>query len=81
MAGFDRRTVTIAPGRERLYDDREWRDALVLLRAGRIELEGTSGARCRLARGAIFWLDGVPLRALLNRGDEPAVLAVVTRRE
>jgi hypothetical protein len=33
-----------------------------------------------LGRGATLWLAGAPLRALRNRGTEPAVLVAVSRR-
>jgi hypothetical protein len=80
MDGFVSRVVTIAPESELLYDEGEWIDALVLLHVGQVELEGRCGARCTLRHGAIFWLDGVPLRALHNIGRGPAALIVLTRR-
>ena len=71
--------MAVAPGRERAYDEAEWRGALVILARGRIELEGLSGARRTFAAGAALWLDGLPLRALHNHGREPAVMITFTR--
>ena len=77
---FDRRAVTVPAGGTHPFDAAEWRDALVVVAQGAIELEALSGVRLRLDRGAVLWLAGLPLRALHNRGAEPAVLAAVARR-
>jgi hypothetical protein len=73
------REVAVAPGADRPYDAAEWRDALVLVKSGEIELRGVSGATCSFARGDLLYLDGVPLRGLHNPGPEPAVLVAVSR--
>lgn len=77
---FDVRAVAVAPGSERPYDEEEWRDSIVSVSCGEIELECTSGARRRLGNGDVLWLAALPLRALHNRGPEPAVLVAVSRR-
>jgi hypothetical protein len=77
---FERRVVVVAPGRERAFDDAEWRDALVVVEHGEIELECTGGTCRRFGRGDLLWLIGLPLRALHNAGREPAVLVAVSRR-
>lgn len=66
--------------RGRAYHEREWRDSLVVVEKGSIELETMSGARLRLGSGAISYLMGLPLRELHNRGSVPAILAVISRR-
>ena len=73
------RVVEVAPGADRPYDAAEWHDALVLVRTGRIELRGVSGARRAFGTGDLIYLQGVPLRALHNPGAEPAVLVAVSR--
>jgi hypothetical protein len=73
------RVVAVAPGGDRPYDEDEWRDALVLVRSGEIELRGVSGASRSFGRGDLIWLEGVPLRVLHNPGSEPAVLVAVSR--
>ena len=76
---FDVRVVAVPPGAERPFDAAEWQDAIVLVRSGEIELRGVSGASRSFGRGALIWLDGVPLRLLRNPGSEPAVLVAVSR--
>ncbi len=72
--------ISIAPGLEYPYDEAEWRDAVVVVERSVVELEGVSGRRDRLEPGAVLWLVELPLRALHNRGREPAVLAAVSRK-
>jgi hypothetical protein len=83
--GFRRRLIAIAPGHSRVYDQAEWRDAIVVVEHGEIDLECTepecpAGGRHRFTHGDVLWLDGLPLRALRNSGREPAVLAAVSHR-
>jgi len=78
--GFELRVVTVAPGHQRAYDQAEWRDALVIVERGEIDLECLGGSWQRFGRGDVLWLDGLPLRQLHNRGREPAVLVAVSRR-
>jgi quercetin dioxygenase-like cupin family protein len=78
---FDVRWVTVAPGGRRPYDEADWRDALVIVERGPIELECTAGGRRSFKSGDIMWLVGLPLRALHNPGPEPAVLAAVSRSD
>lgn len=79
MPTFRTLAVPVAPGCERAYDDADWRDALVVVERGEIELESLDGEAWRFARGDILWLTGLPLRALCNRGREPALLIAVSR--
>jgi hypothetical protein len=73
------RVRTVAVGPDRPFREVEWRDALVIVEQGEIELEGASGARCRFGPGDVLWLGGLPLRALRSSGAEPAVLVAVSR--
>jgi hypothetical protein len=70
--------VALVPGRARPYDEAEWRDALVVVEHGEIELECSSGRRRRFGSGAVLCLNGLPLRALHNCGLGPAVLSAVS---
>ena len=79
-SSFRRRVVTIAPGRARLYDAAEWRDALVVVEQGEVHIECRAGRFRPFAQGAVLWLTGLALRALHNRGPQPAVLVAVWRR-
>jgi hypothetical protein len=77
---FELRVVSVAPGCEHVYVEDEWRDAIVVVEEGAIDLETICGARRHFERGAILWLTGMGLRALLNPGTETALLSAVTRR-
>ena len=77
--GFLLRAIAVDPGCERPYDEAEWRDAIVSVTRGEIELESENGARCRFRTGDVLWLAGLPLRALHNPGSEPVLLVAVSR--
>lgn len=77
---FEVRVVDIAPSAVRLYNAAEWRDALVVVEEGEIELESLHGSHRRFGRGAVLCLTGLPLRAIHNRGPQRALLVAVTRR-
>jgi hypothetical protein len=78
-SGFELRTVTMEVGAARIYNEAEWRDALVVVARGEIELEAVSGDSRRFGRGSVLCLVGLSLRALRSRGPEPAVLVAVSR--
>jgi hypothetical protein len=77
---FQRREVRMDPGSSCPFDAAEWDDALVIVSAGVLELEGLSGRRWRFPRGAILWLTDLPVRTLHSSGEEPLVLSAVSRR-
>ena len=77
---FVRHAVTVPAGGSRAYDEDEWRDALVVVQEGVIELEPPSGDRVRLECGAILWLTPLRLVALHNPGTVATVLLAVARR-
>jgi quercetin dioxygenase-like cupin family protein len=77
--GFHTRRIVFAPGAERRYHESEWRDAIVVVESGRLELEWSSGSRRGFGSGAVLWLIGLPLRVLRNVGSRPTVLVAVSR--
>jgi uncharacterized cupin superfamily protein len=77
---FTRREVVLGPGDRRAYDAAEWRDALVIVKRGELDIECRAGGRMRLVAGDMLWFAGLPLRALENHGSEPVVLMSVSRR-
>ena len=77
---FELRTVPVPPGSARSYDADEWRDALVIVEHGEIELESLRGTVHHFECGDIVSLTRLPLRALHNRGPVPAVLIAIARR-
>jgi hypothetical protein len=80
-AAFRLHVVAVAPGGRRRYEAAEWRDALVVVERGSIELETDCDGTRRFERGDVLWLAGLPVRALHNRGAVPAVLVAVSRQE
>jgi len=78
-SGFDVRVVVLWPGCERPYQAAEWRDALVEVDRGQVDLEFCSGARRRFGPGDLLWLAGLGLRALRNCEREPAALVALFR--
>ena len=79
MTAFERRVVVVGPGEARRYDAAEWRDAIVTVGGGAIDVEPAAGAAVRFVAGDVVAFDGLALRALQNAGDEPAVLVAVRR--
>jgi hypothetical protein len=77
---FVRREIVLAPGGERAYVAAEWRDALVFVEQGSLELVGRSGTRRRLECGATLWLWDLPLRALRNPGSVNTRIVGISRR-
>lgn len=79
MARFEVRAVPVPPGSALPYVDGDWRDALVVVACGEIELECVDGTRRRFATGEVLWLSGLPLHAVHNSGSGAALLAAVSR--
>jgi hypothetical protein len=77
--GFEVRAVALAAGVTRIYNEAEWRDAVVVIARGEIEVEVLGGETHCFRRGSVLCLAGLPLRALRSRGPEPAVLVAVSR--
>ena len=76
---FRRRVVELTPGEELDIDCDRWRDALVVLESGEVELECAVGERRRFAAGSVLCLLP-PVRFLRNSGSEPARLIAISRR-
>jgi hypothetical protein len=74
------REVDMPPRSSFPYRDADWRDALVVVTRGEVELESIGGCRRRFGRNDVLWLAGLPLRAVHNRQAEPARLLAVARR-
>lgn len=77
---FRRRTLRIEPGHSRPYLAPEWRDCLVVIESGEVDLEAVSGVRHTCRRGDVLWLAGLDLRCLANRGEQAVVITTVSRR-
>ena len=78
--GFEVRQVAIPPGSELLNIDDRWRDALVVVERGEIELVCRGGTRRWFSSGDVLCLADLALRSLRNRGPDPALLSAVSLR-
>ncbi len=76
---FIARRVVLAGCSSQRFDEAQWRDALVVVERGTVEVETMSGLRRAFGVGDILWLTGLNLRALHNPSVEDAVLAAVSR--
>lgn len=75
---FRRRVVTIGPDDWHAVVEGEWRDAIVVVQSGEVELFCSVASR-RFGRGAVLWVDGLGLRAMHNPGRVDAVLVATSR--
>jgi hypothetical protein len=69
----------VAPGEERVYRATEWRNALVVVERGQIELRCVDDTSWHFERGATLVLAGLPIRALCNDGTETTLIAAISR--
>ena len=76
---FRRRVVELAADEELRIDLGVWRDAVVFLDTGEIELECVAGERRRFSMGAVLCLLP-PVRVLRNCGAGRARLIAISRR-
>jgi hypothetical protein len=77
---FERHVWILPVGSTRPVGESTFRDALVEVEQGEIELRFGSGHRLRFGHGEVLWLHGLPRGVLLSRGPRPAVLVAVRRR-
>jgi len=77
---FRRREVTIRAQETVPYVSEDWRDAIVVIEQGEVDLCCVRGGRRRFVKGAILFLEGLALRCLHNPGLEDAVLVALSRR-
>ena len=77
---FVKSTVMVEPGRALPYDPDQWRDAIVFVTAGQIEIECEQGLVERFGRGDILCFACLRLRAVRSTGSMPARLLAISRR-
>ena len=77
---FRRRIVELESGREMSVDAAVWRDAIVFVEEGEVEVECAAGERRRFVAGAVLCLLP-PLRVLRNCGGESTRLIAISRRK
>jgi len=78
--GFEVSEIRVPQGGEHAYVEAEWRDALIVVERGAIEVEFFAGGCCRFVRGDVLFLAGLHIRTLRNTGDVPAVLLAISRQ-
>ena len=78
--GVEGRQGAIPPGSELLNIDDRWRDALVVVERGEIELVCRGGTRRWFSSGDVLCLADLALRSLRNRGPDPVLLSAVSLR-
>ena len=79
-AAFERRVVVLPVGDFHRVVASDWRDALVEVEHGEVDLELADGTSRHFATGDVLWLCGLPVRSLRNCGSGVAVLVAVRRR-
>lgn len=79
-AALSKQVVELAVGEVLAVDAASWRDAIVFVTAGEIDVECGSGAGRRFCDGDVLCFARVSARTLRNRGRGHARLLVVRRR-
>lgn len=73
------REIRLAAFSRRPYKAEEWRDALVIVQRGVLELETVNGVRRRFGLGSVLFLEGLRLRTLRNPERSTTVLSSTSR--
>ena len=75
-----RREVHLAAGVTLSAEEEPWREELVTVEQGSIDVIERCGRVVHVATGAVLTLDGVPFAAVRCTSAEPAILVAVRRR-
>ena len=78
-AHFGKRTIELAAASAFAYVEPNWRDAIVFVACGEVEVECASGERARFREGDILCLVSLHVRLLRNTGTAPAHLLAISR--
>jgi hypothetical protein len=77
--GFARSVIRLAPGTSLSCSEPLWRDALLVLGQGEVEIRTPDGSAGRFSTGAVMTVADVPLSVVHAVGREPAVLTAIRR--
>ena len=77
---FATRRLRLPPGDMLGFRPAYWRDALVVVESGQLDLIWRDGDRHHFGAGAVLWLDGLPVTLLRNPGPLEAVIIAVCRK-
>jgi hypothetical protein len=80
LANHVNTTWVIGPAAELPFEETAWLGALVVVEQGVLEVGCGGGEVARFEKGAILFLDRLPVRTLRNPGTEQTVLSAVSRR-
>jgi hypothetical protein len=78
---FAARAISVEPGGSLPYDADDWRDTVVVVERGVIAVDCAAGITWHFRRGDLLSLDGMPIVAIRNAGEEPALLLATARTE
>ncbi len=78
---FQRWRLRLPAGASRPTSPADWAGALVLVERGTLEVECTGGGVRTFRRGDLLALGWLPLRRLVNRGDDDVEILAVRRRD
>lgn len=76
---LDRQQLDLAPGTV-LVNPAGWRDAIVFVVAGELDVECSSGTGCRFGRGDVLCLARLSGATMRNTGPVPVRLLAIWRR-
>jgi hypothetical protein len=77
--GFEVRVSAIPAGGARPVADGEWRDTLVEIEHGEVDVHLARGDHLIFGAGDVLWLDRLGVRTMRNRGPGVAVLVAIRR--
>jgi hypothetical protein len=78
---FERWRLRLPAGASRPTSADEWAGALVLIERGSVEVECTGDGVRTFRQGDLLALGWLPLRRLVNRGDDDVEILAVRRRD
>jgi quercetin dioxygenase-like cupin family protein len=79
-AGYQIRLLILEPGTEVAYEPATWRDSLVEVECGQVELHLRDKRRIRVRTGEVLWLSGLGVLSISNPSGSPAALTGLARR-
>ena len=79
-ADCEKRIVELAAGTTLRYQPSEWRDTILFVLAGEVDIECVDGERRCFKRGAALVLSPLPIRTIRNPATRPTRLLAISRR-
>ena len=76
----EKRIVELAAEATLSYESSQWRDTVVFVLAGEVEIECVDGERRCFKRGATLVFSPLPIRTIRNPATRPTRLLAINRR-